>query len=67
LPYLFSFEGFTEDIYTDVERGAGGVLPLQIRGADAEGAAVAFMEAIDDCGTMGNYTNLLVADRDFSL
>ncbi|KAJ7233366.1 hypothetical protein C8J57DRAFT_1532486 [Mycena rebaudengoi] len=65
--FVFKTACFTEDIYTDVERGAGGVLPLQIRGADAEGVAVAFMEAIDDCGTMGNYTNLLVADRDFSL
>ncbi|KAJ7233248.1 hypothetical protein C8J57DRAFT_1532598 [Mycena rebaudengoi] len=67
LPPSIWDENLTWDLNLPFSRGAGGVSPLQIWGVDTEGAAVAFMEVIDDCGMMGDYTNLLVADQDFSL
>lgn len=63
----YSPAGFTRDVLEAATRGQGHLPPLRVRGWDADAAADTLTRELDYCGSMGDYTGVLVPDRAFGL
>lgn len=58
---------FASAVFAAATAGTGPRPPLRVRGRDVDEAADRFTEFLDDAGSRGDYTNILVEDRAFGL